>query len=79
MRSSIASSAGSWLIRPGRCSSISASDWSANSGWRSQIDTTSSIGAASIQAASRSSASARELRSAGSSMPAVAPTVTRPA
>jgi hypothetical protein len=38
----------------------------------------SSIGAASIQDASRSSASARADRAAGSSMPAVAPIVTTP-
>ena len=39
----------------------------------------SSIGAASTQEASRSSASARAAALAGSSMPAVTPTVTSPA
>ena len=57
-----------------------ASDWSANSGWRSQTATMSSIGAASIQDASRSSASARAARSRRllDARP-VAPTVTSPA
>ena len=44
VRSSRASSRGSWLSRPGRCASTSASAWSANSGWRSQTLTISSIG-----------------------------------
>ena len=56
---------GSCARRPARWSSMSCSDWSANSGWRSQIATTSSIGAASIQDASRSSASARAARDGG--------------
>ena len=76
VRKSSASERGSWDSRPGRWASTSASDWSANSGWRSQSQTMSSIGIASIQEASFSSASARATRSGPSSMPAVAPTVT---
>ena len=57
MRSSSASARGSWLSLPGRCASTSASDWSANSGWRSHTVTISSIGIVSIHPASRASAS----------------------
>ena len=65
------------LCEPARALGIDRrSDWSANSGWRSQIRTTSSICAVSIHAASRSSASARAERVAALSMPALAPTVT---
>src|SRR5918994_955882 len=71
-----ARSRGSCASRPGRCSSTSDSGWSANSGWRSQSETMSSIGIASIHEASFSSASARCTRSGPSSMPAVAPTST---
>ena len=78
VRSSSASERWSCESRPGRCASTSASDWSANSGWRSHTDTTSSIDAASIHDASRSSASARAARNGPSSMPAVAPTSTTP-
>ncbi len=78
MRSSRASARGSWLSLPGRCASTSASDWSANSGWRSHTDTISSIGIVSIHPARRASASARELRSTGSSMPADDPIVITP-
>ena len=66
------------LSRPGRCSSISSSDWSANSGWRSHTSTTSSIGERSIQEASCSSAFWRCSRSAWDSSPAEEPSVTRP-
>ena len=59
VRRSSASERWSCESRPGRCASTSASDWSANSGCRSHSDTTSSIDAASIHEASRSSASAR--------------------
>ena len=66
----VAQAAGALLPRS------ATSDWSANSGWRSQTPTTSSIGAASIQAARRSSASARALRAAGLVDAGRGPTVT---
>ena len=80
VRRSIARSRGSWLRRPGAL----RLDQLLRTGRRTAAGaprraTMSSIGAASIQEARRSSASARSLRSAGSSMPAVAPTVTTPA
>ncbi len=74
-----ARSRGCCASRPGRWASTSASDWSANSGWRSQMSTIASIGWVSIQAASFSSVRARSARATGSSIPADAPTVTSPA
>ncbi len=76
VRSRLGEPAGSWSNRPGRWSAIRASDWSANSGWRSQTDTMSSIEASSIHSASFSSAARRAARSPPSSIPAEAPTVT---
>ena len=58
-------SAGPGRAGPARWASTSASDWSANSGWRSQMATISSIGAVSIQAASFSSASRRARAGSG--------------
>ena len=78
VRSSRARSRGSWRRRPGRCSSTSASDWSANSGWRSQTATISLdlLASPSTRPASRRPR-ARAARGAGRPRcPAEAPTVT---
>ena len=80
VRSSIASSRGSWLRRPGRWSSTSASDWSANSGWRSQSSTIvlDRLRSPSRRRAARRPPRARSRVAGLVDARPMAPTVTRP-